>query len=289
MKLRPARLLGQFVHRGSVYKGLKPVHWCIHCETALAEAEVEYSEHVSPAVYVRFPVTGGLHGLDVGSRPVSVLIWTTTPWTLPANMGLCFHPEFEYALLETRDEVFILASELVPRVSEECGIGDYRILGRLRGAALGGLECRHPWISRRSAVVFGNHVTLEQGTGVVHTAPGHGEEDYRLGVDNGLEVYCPVDDSGRFLPAVDHFGGMPVFEANRSINALMAREGHLLRGGAVPAQLSALLALSQSGHFPSHVPVVHQHGPGGPPEPGLARDLQGEVASGLGPGAGSTI
>jgi isoleucyl-tRNA synthetase len=226
-----ARLLGDFVRRGSVYKGLKPVHWCIHCETALAEAEVEYSEHVSPSVYVRFPVTGGLHGLDVGARPVSVLIWTTTPWTLPANLGLCFHPDFEYALLETRDEIFILAADLVPRVSKECDLGDYRILGRLQGAALGGLECRHPWIPRRSAVVFGNHVTLEQGTGVVHTAPGHGEEDYRLGVDNGLEIYCPVDDSGRFLPEVDHFGGMPVFEANPSINKLLAREGHLVREG----------------------------------------------------------
>ena len=223
-----ARILGKFVRNNSVYKGLKPVHWCITCQTALAEAEVEYSDHTSSSVYVRFPVTKGLQKLGIGDRPVWVLIWTTTPWTLPANMGLCFHPEFEYALLETNGEVFIVSKSLVPKVAEDCGFTNYQILGITSGKSLKGLECQHPWISRESKVIFGDHVTLDQGTGVVHTAPGHGEEDYWLGVKNNLEIYCPVDSSGRFLPELDRFGGMQVFEANSTINEFMTRNGNLV-------------------------------------------------------------
>ena len=197
-----ARLLGRFVENGSVYKGLKPVHWCITCETALAEAEVEYRDHTSLSVFVKFPVTGGLPsgGPDMSGSQVSVLIWTTTPWTLPANLALAFHPDLDYAFVEVGAEILILARDLVESVATQVGFSDYRVLRTLKGKELSGLQSRHPWLDQESKTIFGNHVTLEQGTGVVHTAPGHGEEDYWMGIENGLEIYCPVSDSGSFHP-----------------------------------------------------------------------------------------
>ena len=225
-----ARLLGSFVENGSVYKGLKPVHWCITCETALAEAEIEYGDHTSLSVFVKFPVTGGLPSGEPGmaGRKISVLIWTTTPWTLPANLALAFHPELEYAFLEVGEEIFILARDLVESVAAQVGFSGYRVLRTVRGKELSELKSRHPWLDQESKTIFGDHVTLEQGTGVVHTAPGHGEEDYGLGIENGLEIYCPVSDSGHFHPDVLHFAGLPVFEANRKINDFLSQKGMLL-------------------------------------------------------------
>lgn len=226
-----ARLLGKFVEKGSVYKGLKPVHWCICCETALAEAEVEYWDHTSPSVYVKFPVTHGMETLDpaLAQRKVSVLIWTTTPWTLPANLAICFHPDFEYSLVEVGDEVYIVATGLLERVAQECKFHGYRTLQTVPGSALLQLRCRHPWLERESRSILGSHVTLEQGTGAVHTAPGHGHEDHQMGVEHGLEIYCPVDNAGRFTPEVEHFAGLQVFDANSRINAFMAAQGALVR------------------------------------------------------------
>ena len=225
-----ARLLGSFVENGSVYKGLKPVHWCITCETALAEAEIEYGDHTSLSVFVKFPVTGGLPSGEPGmaGRKISVLIWTTTPWTLPANLALAFHPELEYAFLEVGEEIFILARDLVESVAAQVGFSGYRVLRTVRGKELSELKSRHPWLDQESKTIFGDHVTLEQGTGVVHTAPGHGEEDYGLGIENRLEIYCPVSDSGHFHPDVLHFAGLPVFEANRKINDFLSQKGMLL-------------------------------------------------------------
>ena len=224
------RLFGKFVEQGSVYKGLKPVHWCITCETALAEAEVEYADHTSPSVYVKFPVLEGAAGLDPqwDKRKVFALIWTTTPWTLPANLAVCFHPDFEYSLVEVSDEIYIISRELLEQVAQECGFESHSVVGTVKGEALKDLVFRHPWLDRESKSILADHVTLEQGTGAVHTAPGHGQDDYLVGIENGLEVYCPVDASGRFTSEVEHFADLKVFEANPKINQLMGEKGVLV-------------------------------------------------------------
>lgn len=225
-----ARVLGKFVEQGSVYRGLKPVHWCISCETALAEAEVEYTDHTSPSVYVKFPATAGSVSLspELTDRKVFVLIWTTTPWTLPSNLAICFHPDFQYSFVAVDSEVYVIAKELVEAVMRDCGIQDYRILFSVDAKALEILSVRHPWLDRESKLLPAGHVTLEQGTGAVHTAPGHGQEDYEMGVKHGLDIYCPVDNSGRFTSDVPHFAGLNVFEANPRINRFMAEQNVLL-------------------------------------------------------------
>jgi len=256
-----ARLFGRFVERGYVYKGSRPVYWCIKDQTALAEAEVEYHQHTSPSVYVKFPLQSDAALIDpaLAGKKVFVLIWTTTPWTLPANLGIAVHPEFEYSAFENGDEVYIVASELLGAVAEKCGLGDRnadghpvkpKVLARFSGAKLDRLECRHPWIDRTSLLLVGEHVTLggeadaeteldvseardkkttsKAGTGAVHTAPGHGHDDFVIGKRYGLEIYCPVDNSGHFTPDVEHFAGMSVFEANSRIVEFMRERGVLL-------------------------------------------------------------
>ena len=224
------RLFGEFVEKGSVYKGLKPVHWCIHCETALAEAEVEYQAHQSPSVYVRFPVKSLPLPLDreLQGRKISALTWTTTPWTLPANLGVCFHPDLEYSLVEADGEWLLIASDLLEAVAQDCGFHEVRIERSFRGEDLRDWVFQHPWLERESKSLLGDHVTLRQGTGLVHTAPGHGQEDYALGIENGLDIYCPVDSSGRFTSDVEHFAGLNVFEANAQITKFMGKKGILL-------------------------------------------------------------
>lgn len=225
-----ARLFGSFVEKGSVYKGLKPVHWCTSCETALAEAEVEYEDHTSPSVYVKFPLPEGATGLhpELAGRRVYGLIWTTTPWTLPANLAICFHPDFQYSLVEVADEIYVVAEELLEQVARECGFDSFRRVATVAGTAFKGLMFRHPWVDRPSPGILANHVTLEQGTGLVHTAPGHGQEDYVVGVENGLEVYCPVDGKGKFDAEVEHFAGLQVFDANQKITQYMEQNGVLV-------------------------------------------------------------
>ncbi|HEY2971669.1 MAG TPA: isoleucine--tRNA ligase [Pyrinomonadaceae bacterium] len=256
-----ARLFARFVERGYVYKGARPVYWCIHDQTALAEAEVEYHQHMSPSVYVKFPLKSDPALIDpaLAGKQVFVLIWTTTPWTLPANLGIAVHPEFEYSAFESGDEVYIVASELLDAVVQKCGLGEPdadgnrlkpKVLARFMGAKLDRLECRHPWIDRPSLLMVGEHVTLggeadaeteldvsearekkatsKAGTGAVHTAPGHGHDDFVIGKRYGLEIYCPVDNSGHFTPDVEHFAGMSVFEANPKIVEFMRERGILL-------------------------------------------------------------
>ena len=224
------REFGRFVERGSVYRGMKPVHWCTSCVTALAEAEVEYDDRTSPSIYVKFPVEGDLGRWfpNAADRAAFVLIWTTTPWTLPANLAICVHPDLEYTAVEIDEEVWVMAEGLKAEVLKRVAGATPAELGTVKGSALEGLVCRHPFYQRPSPILLGEHVTLEQGTGCVHTAPGHGHDDYEVGLRYGLEVYNPVDDHGRFVPEMELFGGLNVWEANHGIIERLRADGHLI-------------------------------------------------------------
>jgi isoleucyl-tRNA synthetase len=225
------RELGRFFARDGVYKGVKPVHWCVHDQTALAEAEVEYEDRTDASIWVKFPLSpesrARLPFLD--DRPASVLIWTTTPWTLPANLAVAFNPSYEYVWAEADGEVFLLAKELAEPVLQKLGFPHYRILHTMSGSALEGLKARHPFVERDSVFILGEHVTLEQGTGCVHTAPGHGQEDYEMGLKYRLEIYNPVGDDGRFVPGTPLFAGMSVWEANPKVIDTLRASGLLLK------------------------------------------------------------
>ncbi|MCG6946327.1 MAG: isoleucine--tRNA ligase [Deltaproteobacteria bacterium] len=226
-----ARELGKFITRGSVYKSKKPIYWCSSCRTALAEAEVEYEEHQSPSIYVKFPLIDDL-GQKVSAlngRRVSVIIWTTTPWTIPANLAIALHPDYEYAVVTFGDEAWIIADGLVEEVMAKAEISDYEILARLAAADLEGMKCRHPFIERESIIVQAPYVTLDVGTGCVHTAPGHGREDFETALKYDLEVYSPVDDDGCFTADVPHFAGQFVFDANNGVNEKIAELGNLVK------------------------------------------------------------
>jgi isoleucyl-tRNA synthetase len=225
----------EFLTKGYVYKGLKPVHWCIHCRTALAEAEVEYENHTSPSVWVKFPLESDPVELSpaLAGRKVAALIWTTTPWTLPANLALAFHPSFQYTAVETEGgEVLLIAQELVERVAQQTGLKPLGKLALIEGGRFELARFRHPFLDRGSVGVLGDHVTLEQGTGIVHTAPGHGQEDFEVGQKYKLETLSPVDNRGRF-PSVDSvlsvYAGKTVFEANPIIVGLLRERGALVR------------------------------------------------------------
>lgn len=227
------RYLAAFFASGNVYKGLRPVHWCPHCQTALAEAEIEYKDRTSPSIYVKFPMASDLSGKFPGlaRRKVSVLIWTTTPWTLPANLAIAFHPEYEYAAFEAAPggEVYIVAKRLMPVVAEELGISEPKVLADFPGREMEGLKAHHPFIERESLLVLADYVTFEDGTGCVHTAPGHGHEDYQTGMTYSLDIYTPVDSEGKFTPQVEKYSGLNVFEANPLITSDMRRDGTLLK------------------------------------------------------------
>jgi len=223
------RVFGEFVEEGSIYKGSRPVHWCIRDQTALAEAEVEYEDHTSPSVYVKFPFPDAARvDRALEGRNVSIVIWTTTPWTLPANLGIAFNPAFEYSAVEVGDEVFIVASGLLEQVSEKLGWGKPKVVATISGEKFDRLKARHAFINRDSLLMLGDHVTLEAGTGAVHTAPGHGYDDYVIGKQYGLEIYNPVDDRGVFTKVVERFAGEQVFDANPKIVEYMREKGVLL-------------------------------------------------------------
>jgi len=244
-----ARLFGKFLERGFVYKGLRPVYWCVHDQTALAEAEVEYKEHTSPSVYVKFPLKSdaGLIDEKLRGKNVFVVIWTTTPWTLPANLGIAVHPDFDYSAIEANGEGYIVASELAKTFSELCGLTDAKELARFKGSKLDKLEAKHAWLDRTSLIMNGEHVTLgeadaeveldvrfenksanKSGTGCVHTAPGHGADDFHIAKNYGLEIYCPVDSGGKFTAEVEHFAGEFIFKANPKIVEFLRETGALL-------------------------------------------------------------
>ncbi len=226
-----ARELGNFVRNGSVVRGKKPIYWCLDCETALAEAEVEYADHTSPSIFVRFPLTDPRTAtIFPAADPARtyVVIWTTTPWTLPGNMAVAAHPDFEYVLVKVADGFYLLAKGLLENCATIFGWSGYEIVGETTGAALEGLEARHPFIDRASPIVLADYVTLDAGSGLVHTAPGHGREDYETGMRYGLDVLSPLDDKGRFLPIVPQFAGLTVFEANPRVIETLQGLGHLL-------------------------------------------------------------
>ena len=228
------RALGRFVSRGLVYKGKKPVHWCLRDRTALAEAEVEYTDHSSPSIYVEFPLSLTDAGTLASRMPalagrtdVTVLIWTTTPWTIPSNLAIAFHPDFEYGAYEYEGRAVILAAALAAGVSQITG----RVLGRqlatIKGQQLEGVRFRHPFYDRDSIGVLGDYVTVDQGTGAVHTAPGHGADDFATGVRYGLDIYTPIGTDGRFFEDVPIVGGMKVFDANPVVEETLAERGRL--------------------------------------------------------------
>ncbi|MBU2549383.1 MAG: isoleucine--tRNA ligase [Proteobacteria bacterium] len=234
-----AREFGRFALGGALYKSLKPVYWCASCRTALAEAEVEYAMHTSPSIYVKFKLTDPPERVhpDLAGREVFFVIWTTTPWTIPANLAIALNPEYEYVAVEAGGQVLVLAKGLLVDCMYNFGFEkDYKVLTALDPNALEGLKCRHPLYDRESVVVLAPYVTLEQGTGCVHTAPGHGREDYETGLRYGLETYSPVDDEGRFTRDVGLFAGRFVFEANAGVNAKLKENGALILEQAIEHQ-----------------------------------------------------
>jgi len=226
-----AAALGRFFQTGAVYKGLKPVHWCTYDQTALAEAEVEYREHTSPSVYVRFRLTDeSVQSLDLPiEKPAYAIIWTTTPWTLPANLAIAVKPDFDYSVIEHDGVNYIVATELLKTVTEKFGWADYQQVKLFKGTAFEHLRYRHAWIAREGLFVLGDYVTLDAGTGLVHTAPGHGADDFNTGIRYGLDIYTPVNHRGEFTDDVEHFAGLHVFKANPQIVALLQERGALLK------------------------------------------------------------
>jgi isoleucyl-tRNA synthetase len=228
-----ARAFGRFVEQGLVYKGKKPVHWCIHCRTALAEAEVEYEDHSSPSIYVEFPLPEANAGElvarvpELAGRAVSVLIWTTTPWTIPSNLAVAFHPELDYVAYDVDGRAVIVAEGLAAAVSSDTGVTLNRAIATMKGEVFERIRFRHPLYERDSLGVLADYVTLEAGTGVVHTAPGHGADDFRTGVKYGLDVYAPIGPAGHFLDTVELFGGLRVFDANPKVEEALRERGRL--------------------------------------------------------------
>jgi len=227
---------GKFALNGSIVRSKKPIYWCISCQTALAEAEVEYHDHTSPSIFVKFPMISELSSFvpELTGKKVFMVIWTTTPWTIPANLAIALHPDLDYVAVETSgNEVWIMAEGLVHICMDGFGISNYEILAHLNPRDLERLEAKHPLYDRPSIIVLAPYVTLEAGTGCVHTAPGHGREDYETGLQYGLEIYSPVDDQGRFTEEVEFFAGLEVFEANSAINKKLKEFGNLIKEEAI--------------------------------------------------------
>src|SRR6185503_15111330 len=222
------RVLGRCIAEGLVYRGKKPVLWCASCATALAEAEVEYAEIISPSAYVAYPFVEPLPGPLAGLAAPAAAIWTTTPWTLPASLAVTVHPDHEYVAVELGGRTLVVAAALVGALAGAMGGGAARERARFRGADIAGAKVQHPWLPRQVPVVLADYVTLESGTGLVHTAPGHGHEDYETGLRYGLDVLAPVDDKGRFTAEVPEWAGTRVFDADKPIVEHLRHAGALL-------------------------------------------------------------
>ncbi len=226
-------VFGELAEKGYIYRGLKPVYWCSTCETALAAAEIEYYDETSHSIFVKFEV------LDIdklkekfptfSENKAYVLIWTTTPWTLPANLAIAVHPEYDYVLIEYKDQYLLFAKELVESVLKKIEKEpNYKILGQVKGKELEYIKTKHPFIDRESPIVLADYVTLTDGTGCVHTAPGHGQEDYETGVKYNLPIYSPIDDYGRFTEEAGDLKGLKYDEANDVIIEKLKKNNSLL-------------------------------------------------------------
>jgi isoleucyl-tRNA synthetase len=228
---RQIGVFGDMAEKGYIYKGLKPVYWCATCETALAEAEVEYGDKHSSSIYVRFPVKNGKGILS--EKDTYVVIWTTTPWTLPANVAISLHPDFEYVLLRCGQDKYLVARELKDNFLAAAGLRGAEVTGNYKGSELELIECGHPFADRASLLILGEHVTLEQGTGCVHTAPGHGMEDFVVGKKYNLPVISPVDAKGRFTEEGGLFAGHFYLDANKAVVEELNNRGHLMHHSTV--------------------------------------------------------
>ena len=244
---RIAKECGEFALSGDMFLGKKPIYWCCSCETALAEAEIEYKDHGSPSIYVKFPLKDDIadllpalktasacvcktEGWCDSTKDISIVIWTTTPWTIPANLAICLHPEFEYCAVKTSSQgIMIIAKELVQKVMSQFSIQDYTIIGDIASTSLENRKCSHPLYGRDSLIILGTHVTLEAGTGCVHTAPGHGADDHIVALRYGLEPYSPVNDNGCFTDEVEGFAGQFILKANGAIIDELAKRNALLK------------------------------------------------------------
>jgi isoleucyl-tRNA synthetase len=220
------RVFGGMVNKGYIYKGLKPVYWSPSSESALAEAEIEYKDKTSASIYVAFQVKDGKGKLP---EDAAIVIWTTTPWTLPANLGISMHPDFDYVVVEAAGKKYVLAQGLLEAAAKEIGWEQYAVVSTVKGSELDGVLCQHPFYDRTSLVMVGEHVTLEAGTGCVHTAPGHGEDDFVIGQRYNLGVLCPVDDQGKFTAEAPGFEGIFYDKANKMITEKLEETGHLLK------------------------------------------------------------
>ncbi len=214
---RQVKVFGAMAKKGYIYKGMRPVYWCASCETALAEAEIEYGSKVSESIYVKFPLVDDL-GKLAGVENTFCLIWTTTAWTIPANLAIVVHPEFDYVLVDAGSERYLLAEGLLEEVSKQAGSQKpWPVLKKFKGSELEGMRCKHPLFDRESILLTGEHVTLEQGTGCVHTAPGHGHEDFEIGRANDLPVLSPLDDRGIFTDEAGPYSGMRYNQGGQAV------------------------------------------------------------------------
>lgn len=226
--------LARFAHNGGLYRGKKPVHWCSSCVTALAEAEVEYADHTSHSVYVKFALKDDFSAVvpELAGKQPNMVIWTTTPWTLPANLAIAINPEYLYVALDTDQGILIIAEGMIEAFAAATGVNG-TVLARIQAVTLERKLCQHPFYDRDSVILLGDHVTLEAGTGCVHTAPGHGQEDYQLALKEGLDVYNPVDNHGRFIKSLEFFGGMTVQEGNTAVIDKLIEVGALVGQGKI--------------------------------------------------------
>ena len=233
------RVFGEMYKKGYIEKGLKPVYWCAACETALAEAEVEYADHTSTSIYVRFKFdedsTEKINNkiLTGNTKPVYAIIWTTTPWTIPSNMAISMHPRFEYTFFEYKGDVYVVAQELLSSFLKdvEWEESDIKVIGSCVGQDLELLNTKHPLVDRKSPIILGEHVTLDAGTGSVHTAPGHGLEDYEVGCKYGIEVFSPLDGQGIWTDSVgiSDLVGVPYYKGNSMVIEMLQKCGALLQ------------------------------------------------------------
>ena len=224
---------GKLWDKGLVYRGKKPIYWCFSCETALAEAEIEYMDEESPSIYVKFPLKEKFAATDKYPEKKFILIWTTTPWTLPANVAIAVHPDFNYVAVRVGSEIYILAEDLLSTTFMETGVGKYEILERFKGSDMDALVCQHPFQDTESVVVMADFVLLDQGTGCVHIAPGHGQDDYLIGLKYDLPNPMPVDERGVFTREAGKFTGTHIFEANSLIIQELKDKENLLGSGSL--------------------------------------------------------